>query len=454
MNRIHLLVIFLIFFSFNHCLIAQPSEDTADSIQKPRQFKKGWKPFPFPILGYNTDIGFQYGLALDLPYYGDGSTFPKYFHSFYLEASFTTKGGSIFQFFYDSEKLIKNLRVTADVSYLTEQVLDFYGFNGYKAVYNHSWEDDMDTDDYKTRVFYRHQRELFKFALTLQGRFLVDHLNWLAGATLLNIVVDSVDIDRINKGQKEGNKLPDTAGLYDNYVSWGILSPKEKNGGMNNFIKLGLVYDTRDNEANPMHGLWSEVNFLIAPKFLGDGNYGFIKLALIHRQYFTLIKDKLSFTYRLAYQGTIAGTVPFYVQPLMINSWEKTTTIDGLGGSRNLRGILRNRVVGNGEVYANVEFRWKIVNFNLFRQPCYLGANAFSDAGMVVQDIPINKTGIPNTIDQSTYFSSSKEYPHLSIGAGLKIAYNENTVLSADFGFAPDNRDGRYGIYIGFGFLF
>jgi hypothetical protein len=262
MNRILTLLFFMVFLTLSHDLIGLSPGDTADSTQKPKQFKKGWKPFPFPVVGYNTDIGFQYGLALDLPYYGDGSTFPKYFHSFYLEASFTTKGGSIFQFFYDSEKLIKNLRVTADVSYLTEKALDFYGFNGYQAVYNHSWEDDKDTAGYKTRVFYRHERKLFKFALSLQGKFFAEHLRWTAGVTIMNVVVGSVDTNKLNKGQKEDKKLPDTAGLYDNYVSWGVLSPKESGGGMNNFIKLGLIYDTRDNEANPMRGLWSEVNFL------------------------------------------------------------------------------------------------------------------------------------------------------------------------------------------------
>jgi outer membrane protein assembly factor BamA len=454
MNRIHTLLIILVLLLFSNNLSGFPLGETADTTQKPKQFKKGWKPLPFPIIGYNTDIGFQYGLGLDLPYYGDGSTFPKYLHSFYFEASFTTKGGSIFQFFYDSEKLIKNLRVTADVSYLTEQALDFYGFNGYHAVYNHAWEDDKDTASYKTRVFYRHERKLFKFALSLQGKFLTEHLHWMAGATIMNFVVGSVDTTKLNKGQKEDNKLPDVPGLYDNYVSWGVLSQKESSGGMNNFIKLGLIYDTRDNEANPMRGLWSEVNFLIAPKFLGDGNYGFIKLAIIHRQYFTLIRDKLTFVYRIAFQGTIAGDVPFYIQPLMINSWEKTTTIDGLGGSRNIRGILRNRVVGDGDVYANAEFRWKFLYFNFLKQPCYFAANVFSDAGMVVQDITIDKSRIPDYVDQSTYFSSASEYPHITIGAGLKIAYNENTVLSADLGYALDKRDGSIGIYIGFGFLF
>jgi outer membrane protein assembly factor BamA len=266
--------------------------------------------------------------------------------------------------------------------------------------------------------------------------------------------VGSVDIDKLNKGQKEEKKLPDTAGLYDNYVTWGILDEKERDGGMNNFIKAGFVWDNRDNEPNPMRGIWSEIDFVIAPKFLGDGKYGFMKLALIHRHYITLVRERLSFVYRLAYQGTIAGTVPFYFQPIMINSWEKTTTIDGLGGSRNLRGILRNRIVGDGMVYANAEFRWKIINFHLFRQPCYFAANVFSDAGMVVQNITVDKSNIPISVDQSTYFKSGNDYPHVSFGGGLKIAYNENTILAVDLGYTPDSQDGDLGIYVGFGFLF
>jgi hypothetical protein len=454
MKRMYSFIFIFVFLTANGMSMASPPEDTVDSIPKAKNYKKGWKPFPFPILGYNTDIGFQYGLALDLPNYGDGSMFPKYFHSFYLEASFTTKGGSIFQFFYDSEKLIRNIRVTADISYLTEKALDFYGFNGYQSVYNESWEDDEDTSDYVSRVFYRHERKLFKFAFSFQGKFITEHLRWFAGATILNTDVGSVDIDKLNKGQKDEKKLPDTAGLYDNYVSWGILDEKESKGGMNNFIKAGFLWDSRDNEANPMHGLWDEVDFVMAPKFIGDGNYGFIKLALIHRHYITLVRNKLSFVYRLAYQGTIAGTVPFYVQPVMINSWEKTTTIDGLGGSRNIRGILRNRVVGDGVVYANAEFRWKIINFHLFRQPCYFAANAFTDAGMVVQDIPVNKTGIPSTVDQTLYFDSGNDHPHFAFGGGLKLAYNENTILAVDIGYTPDEQDGDIGIYVGFGFLF
>jgi hypothetical protein len=435
--------------------LSQNDADTTDTNARSEKIKKGWNIGFLPILGYTTDIGLQYGALANLYYYGDGSWYPKYFHSFYFEVSRTSKGGGINQFFYDSEKLIPKMRVTADITYLTEKALDFYGFNGYDATYHPEWEDDeQDTSVYKTRMFYRHERKLLRIGLDLQGKIFFRDMKWLAGFTFLQSKPGSVDIDRLNKGLKESEKLPEVPGLYDEYVSWGIIGPEEKDGGINNLVKLGVIYDTRDNEPNPMKGIWSEVIFAVAPAFLSDGSYRFVKIAVTHRQYFTLIKDDLSFAYRLAYQGTISGKVPFYLQPYMINSFAQTTTIDGLGGSRNLRGILRNRVVGDGMVYGNTEFRWKFWYFRMIKQNFYLALNAFADAGMVVQKIQIDKNSLATGVDPSEYFSDNAETLHVSLGGGLRIAMNQNFIISADFGSAIDNRDGNYGIYIGFGYLF
>ena len=108
-----------------------------------------------------SDMGLQYGALANIYYYGDGSTYPQYFHSFYFEVSRYTKGTGINQFFFDSKKLIPEIRVTADITYLTEKALNFYGFNGYESVYNHPWENNKeDSSVYKTRMFYRYQRDL------------------------------------------------------------------------------------------------------------------------------------------------------------------------------------------------------------------------------------------------------------------------------------------------------
>ncbi len=435
-------------------MYSQQSSDSLKPSATTEKIKKGWNIGFLPVIGYSSDIGLQYGALANIYDYGDGSTYPKYDHSLYFEVSRTNKGGGINQFFYDSEKLLHGLRVTADVTYLTEKALDFYGFNGYQAVYNPLWEDDsQDSTVYKTRMFYRHERKLLRIGVDLQGKFSNQKIKWLAGLAFLKTETAPVDIDRLNKGLSDSKKLPDVPGLYDNYVSWGVLSPEEIKGS-NTVLRLGLIYDTRDNEPNPMKGIWSEVIFAIAPTFLGDGDFGFIKIAAAHRQYFTLINNDLSFAYRLAYQGTIAGKVPFYMQPYMINSFAQTTTIDGLGGSRNLRGIMRNRVVGDGMAYGNTEFRWKFYRFGLIKQNFYLALNAFADAGMVVQNIPVDKSGIPENVDQSQYFSDGPDKLHVCVGGGLRVVMNQNFVISADYGAALDKRDGDTGLYIGFGFLF
>jgi len=91
-----------------------------------------------------------------------------------------------------------------------------------------------------------------------------------------------------------------------------------------------------------MSGLWSEVLFTTYPSFLGS-DFNYSVLTATHRQYFTLIENDLSMTYRIGYQQNI-GDVPFFMLPWYQSSYKVT---GGLGGSKSLRGILKNRIVGN-----------------------------------------------------------------------------------------------------------
>ncbi len=423
---------------------------------KKENIKKGWNVGALPVVSYNSDLGFQYGALVNLYNYGDGSRYPDYDHSLYFEASWYTKGSGIFRFYYDSEALIKGIRVSADVSYIPDQTYSFYGFNGYDAVYNHDWE-EVSSSSYKTRVFYRQKREFFRVKLDFQGK-ITGNLNWLAGFNLFHIYTAPVDIEHLNNGKSDSDKLPDVAGLYDKYVSWGIISESQKSGGLLTNFKLGLVFDTRDNEPNPMRGIWSEIILIGAPKPLSNMDNGFTKLVITHRQYFTLIKKRLSFDYRLGLQTTIAGTAPYYVEPIMYMSKMNGAGSEGLGGAKTLRGILRNRVVGDGVVYGNFEFRWKAIYTRWFNQNFYFALSAFFDTGRVIKNYEVeNKVGpttdySPNT--ESNYFAFGTETFHNSVGGGLHIAMNQNFILAIDYGKALDKQDGDYGIYIGLNFLF
>ena len=427
--------------------------DSTSSSPVKEKIKKGWTFGALPVVAYDADQGFQYGILGQVFNYGDGSTYPEYKHTIYAEVSRFTKGSGVNQLFYDSKYLIPgNIRITAEVSYLTERSLDFYGFNGYEAAYHPGFA-DQDAEDYISRVYYKHERNILRLMADFQGPILGNKLRWLAGINFFGIDVATVDIDRMNKGKKESKQLPDTSLLYDQYVQYGLIGEDEKDGNNTLLVKAGIIYDTRDNEAAPNRGIWSEAMLIAAPEFLGNRPYAFTKLAVTHRQYFTMVRDYLVLAYRLAYQGTIAGKAPFYIQPYLYTSFSLTTKPDGLGGARTLRGVLRNRVVGDGIAFGNIELRYKFLKTFLFKQNFYLGLLGFFDAGMVVQDQPVDKTLIPE-VEQQVYFDKGNDALHMTTGLGLRAALNENFIVSVDYGFALDRRDGSSGLYIGIAHVF
>lgn len=429
----------------------QVQKAKTDSIK----IKTGWNFGAIPTITYDTDQGFQYGAAVNFYNFGDGSAFPKYKHSLYFEISHFTKGSGIYRFYYDSESLIPGIQITTDLSYLPDEAYDFYGFNGYESVLNKSWE-KQSSPDYKTRMYYKYQQKLFRFKTDLQGKFSGSQFGWIAGFNLLNYSLSSVDINKLNRGLSADDKLPTVEqqpGLYEKYIQWGLINPKEAKGGFAPEIKGGIVYDTRDNKPNPMKGIWTEAVLALAPGFLGAES-GFSKISLTHRQYFTLIKDDLSLVYRLNWQQTIGGHVPFYYEPQIISSVMTGASSTGLGGAKNLRGVRRNRVVGDGYILGNIELRYKFAKFRLIRQNFYLAANTFGDFGQVTKKIDTSNLKLPPTIVASDYFDKGAEHMHTSYGAGLRLVMNYNFIIAIDYGIATNKQDGDSGIYIGLNYLF
>ena len=116
---------------------------------------------------------------------------------------------------------------------------------------------------------------------------------------------------------------------------------------------------------------------------------------------------------------------------------------------------MRDRIVGDGIAYGNLELRWKFLKTHVGKQNLYFALNGFSDFGMVVQQVKLDKSKISNA-DQEKYFDFSfeKDKLHPSLGAGLRIALNENFILAVDYGFALNKQDGAKGLYINIGNLF
>ena len=461
MNKFY--AVLFIVFTLNLTLNAQ--EDSIKATNP--KIKKGWNFGILPTITYNSDLGFQYGGLIDLYNYGDGDIYPNYYERYYMEISRFTKGNGINNFSFESNRILKGRTVFFDIMYRTDQQYDFLGGNGYESVYNMDWE-DINSDQYKSKMFYKNQTNFFKVKMDILNP-INDKWSWSGGFEYYNYEISSLDVEKYNKGKDENEQikpLDEMPGLYERYLEWGIIDKEIAEGGSFGGLKAGLMYDTRNNVSNATKGIWTELVFYYVPDFLTSPKHSYLKFNFTHRQYFTLIPQRLSFAYRLGYAGNIFGDEPYFALANMYSVMLKGSPQYGLGGAYTLRGVKRNRVIGNGEAWLNAEFRFKLYRFDLFKQHFYLGLSTFFDAGMVTQLLDIEKRVNDADITNKTkwgnyaadnveeYFVFGAEKPHMSVGLGFQVVMNENFIIRIDYGKTFNMQDGPSGMYIGLNYLY
>lgn len=412
------------------------------------------KPFTMgvlPAIAYDSDLGFQYGALTNLFWYNNDAKYPQYSHSLYLEASKYTAGSSLLRAFYDSPKLIHNVRTTFDVTWVKDLTMDFYGFNGYEANYQSEWE-DPENPNYVSRMFYHQRRDLFRIMGNFRIPISTSHWQYVGGVTFINIYTAPVDVEKLNSRTKN-DPLPDVDGLFAEYLQWHIIPENEQHGGWNVQLKAGLSYDSRNMESSPSKGCWSELLLSGTPDFLSQQNNNNLILNAVHRQYISLKGKNTVLAGRINIQQVLAGQQPSYLLSNIPATWLVGAFSEGLGGAKTLRGIRRNRVVGKGFAMTNIEIRQRIRDFKIKKNQYYIAANAFFDAGMITQRYKINLNEVPEE-KVADYFGKSQDKPHCSGGAGFKIGMNENFIVSIEYGKAFNRQDGNSGFYINMNYLF
>ena len=463
-----------------------------------RKIKTGWNFGALPSVAFDADLGFQGGALANIYYYGDGSQYPEYIHSLYVEAAYTTKRYGIFRANYDSKYLIPKHRLTLDATYQPDAMCDFYGFNGYQSVYNqdfHKWKKDPAkmgvVEDYQSRAFYKYKRDLFRFAADIEGT-IWKNIKWNAGVGVLGYMIDECDIDMLNgkknvfdpNTERYAQKAMDKniEGMYEKYVKWGLIDQAEAQGGWHPYLRAGLTYDSRDQRTCPTKGIYADAFFTYTAAF-GDqaaAGYNHLQFNFNFRHYVPVYRDRVTFAYRIGTQNNIAGKSPFYMNTYLNTLFIQRVMYEGLGGANSLRGIMRNRILANGFAYANVELRCKLVHFDIRRQHFYIGLAPFFDLGMITQPYELDGTRIqkaytadtdPLKLPLESYFAMTQSednseslilnsrltyLPHMAAGVSLKAAMNENFVLSVDWAMALDKQDNAKwaNFYIKMGYLF
>ena len=468
-----------------------------------RKVKTGWNFGALPSVAFDADLGFQGGALANIYYYGDGSQYPEYIHSIYAEAAYTTKNYGIFRINYDSKYLIPNHRLTLDMTYQPDAMCDFYGYNGYQSIYNqdlHKWKKDQskmgDPAEYQSRAFYKYKRDLFRFAADMEGT-IYKNIKWNAGLGVLGYMIDECDIDMLNGKNEFDPSLPladqkamndNVEGLYEKYVKWGIIDQAEAHGGWHPYLRAGLTYDSRDQRTCPTKGIYADAFFTYTAAFgeQAAAGYNHLQFNFNFRHYVPVYRDRVTFAYRIGTQNNIAGKSPFYMNTYLNTLFIQRVMYEGLGGANSLRGIMRNRILANGFAYANVELRTKVAKFDIGKQHFYIGLAPFFDLGVITQPYELDEQAIKEAyvkdyvetaaniimgkdavmplsydkyfaVDEDMNLDQSKVYlPHMAAGVGLKVAMNENFVLSVDWAMALDKQDNAKwaNFYIKMGYLF
>ena len=433
--------------------------------------KKGISFGPLPVIAFDQDRGLQYGALLNLYDFGNGSTYPQPRQQWYIEASAYTKGGQKYVVTYDTRHLIPYVRMSLAANVMIEKALDFYGFNGYQSFYDFdsvtALKNELKDDNYTRTTpanpehmtaFYRVDRLVPTFKADFSGSIWDKKLFWEAGYHFSWFRMQSIDQARVNKG-KDSVYMFSGQTLFDKYQDWGVIPEDEAGGGFSSALRVGLVYDTRDFEAAPSRGIWADAHAIIAPKFLGT-THPYYRYSATFRHYVPIVKDQLTFAYRVVYQGTMGKSAPYYVLPYITNVGLNFDR-EGFGGYRTTRGLLFGRLQGLDILAWNSEFRWKFVKFPLWNQNVALGLSAFFDGGMVTRPYdmsynPAPGTDTPTLHDAYNLYMSkgTKETPHMAAGGGLRIIINHNFIVAVEYGMPFNHQDGGGSLYINTGYLF
>ena len=408
--------------------------------QKDEIIKTGWNFGPLPVVGFDSDLGFQYGLCCDIFNYGDGTNYPQYDYKINVEASTYTKGSSVLRTYGDFKTLIPDGKLFFDVTYFNAPKFGFYGYNGFATEYNpdYIFPAALALTDAKSG-YYMMSRNQFRAVASIR-KTITGNLSWAAGLAFYHINTDTL---KLKEYQGQGT-------LYEVYMTRGLIRPDEKNGGNVTQLRAGLIYDSRNHDSDPTKGENIELSLVYAPDLIDGNGYSNLGLHLSVSQFLPVFTERLTFAYRALVQAKLWGEIPYYFTNNINSMFFRKMYTEGLGGNASVRGMNRNGVLGDGFFMLNTELRWRIYDFKFINQNWQIATNPFFDMGTIIQ---------PYRLEEQKAFpqlyGGNETRPHFTAGLGIKLVMNHNMIISFEGGKPFDKNDGR-GLWtnIGFNYLF
>lgn len=382
--------------------LAGPQQTSAQDSSSPR----GWEITGLPALNFDADEGFGYGALLQVYNYGVAGEQP---YRFTIQPTVfrTTEGRRDYTLFFDAPHLLGGgWRLDATLADQKQVAAPYYGV-GNATLF------DETADEGANEYYYRYGRQDRIANLNLQRSLGPRALRLLAGAGLQRTILTTVPFDKgttLLAGQTGGAPLPDSRA---------------------NYVRAGLVWDTRDRETGPRRGTWADALVQRVDDRLGATSSYTRTTGTIRR--YQPVTPRLTLAVRAIAQNVTEGA-PFQDLAVIQSSYKQQ---EGLGGSGSIRGLPKNRFIGRGLFLYNTELRWQALDFRLRRKPAQLVLNGFIDRGRVWA----------GGFDAATMFDENAT----GVGGGARLALGPNFVVALD---VAHSKESTAPIYLGLGYQF
>ncbi len=320
---------------------------------------------------------------------------PPVSKSFGVDARIATSGtrGALFSF--DAPGRWRNWRVLAVLGSERLQRAPFYGVGNSNTI-----------ADSLPSTFYRYSLLRTTALATVERR--------VAGPVRLHTAIQW----RHYHARPEGDST-----LFGKFVTSGLA---DTTGKTNVEARVGLLFDTRDEEASPTRGVFLET--MAAHSISG---YDYTRTLLSARE-FIHFGSLEQWVVGLRQAAELAsGPLPVPVAYERLTTWYPD---DGFGGPTSLRLFTAGRFLADNRAIASVDLRYKWLDAPFPSSPVRIWVLGFADAGRLW-----NHGEKPGLSDW-----------HWSTGAGGRLQLSKSTIIGIDFGVA----DRSLGFGVGTSFAF
>jgi hypothetical protein len=391
-----------------------------------------YEPAGFPIIGGNSDIGFQFGATATLSFFENGVK--PYAWNADILASMSFKGGEgpggggieVAQQSYlanvDWPGLVGgHLRITPQLAYSRTINENYFGLGNASSAARPPGAEPS------SNRFHEFVQNLVytRWPLRVQA---YGPIAWMMVPAFRYVVPETYANSDLERDER--TRRPDGSPLVLGTRPVSLPS-----------VAGGFIYDSRDNEIFPRSGMYHQAGVRYEHGFPSGNAISYGEGGIILSG-FVPVAGPLIFASRLLVDMEF-GNVPFFdlfeSGPFQLK--------EAPGGSTGVRGVPIGRYLGPIKVVANAEFRALLVRFKFLGQRFSVGGDMFFDTGRVWSDYsfhsPLEGSGL------------GLKY---GVGAGMYWLWGQAAIFRVEAAYSPDaaseNQGFPLGLYLEDGTMF